>query len=99
MNIFARQGDLVIERKPMTGTPVKETDPVLAGGSSGHPHIVRGTVLVLRNVSHTGLRLLEPSVLEHGKSGGHKPVPLPAGDYEVRILRERWDESDREVSD
>lgn len=49
MNLYGRQGDLVIEKlaRPLTGDFVKRTDVVFAGDSSGHRHRLLGTALVL----------------------------------------------------
>lgn len=101
MNLFARQGDLVIEKLPVPfpGTVEKVTNYVFAGDSSGHPHTLRGTVQMQREGAATRVRLAEEMTLEHGKPDGHRAVTLPVGDYEVRPLRERGDGSDRIVED
>jgi hypothetical protein len=101
MEIFARQGDLVIERldSPIAGEFEKRTDMVFAGDNSGHPHTLRGTVLAQRNGVATRVRVAEPLELEHGKPDGHKSVTLQPGYYEVRPLRERGDGLDRAVED
>jgi hypothetical protein len=101
MNLFARQGDLVIEKlaKPFAGTVEKVTNHVFAGDSSGHPHTLRGTVQLQREGATARVRVAEELTLEHGKPDGHRAVMLPPGDYEVRPLRERGDGSDRAVED
>lgn len=101
--IYARQGDLVIERIDLAKSAARGLKPatnyVFAGDSSGHPHTLRGTALVERTGSVTRLRLAETMQLEHGKAGGHRTVTLEPGDYEVRPLRERGGEGDRDVAD
>lgn len=101
MNIFARQGDLVIEKlsAPITGDLEKRSNIVFAGDSSGHPHTLRGSALTRRDGFTTFVRLSRRADLEHGRAGGHKTVSLPAGDYAIRPLRERGAGSDRAVED
>jgi len=101
MELFARQGDLVIEKLPVPfpGEVTKVTNFVFAGDSSGHPHTLNGTALMQRQGVATRVRIAEPMELTHGKHDGHRTVALPPGDYEVRPLRERGDGSDRAVED
>lgn len=101
MDLFARQGDLVIEKlpRPIKGDLEKATNLVFAGDNSGHPHTLRGTALVQRAGAVTRIQLAEAMDLDHGRPDGHRTVSLPPGDYEVRPLRERGDGSDRAVED
>lgn len=101
MNLYARQGDLVIEKlpRPIPGDLEKATNVVFAGDTSGHPHILRGTALIQRDRRSTRIRLAEPMALEHGRPDGHRTVQLEPGDYEVRPLRERGGDGDRAVED
>jgi len=104
MELYARHGDLVIEKleKPIAGELSKGANIVFAGDSSGHPHTLMGAVLFRRDGRRTFVRVPEGKALElrHGKSTGHKTIKLEAGaDYEVRPLRERGDGSDRAVED
>jgi len=101
--IYARQGDLVIEKITIAPAEAKAMKPVanyvFAGDSSGHPHTLRGTALVSRDGAVTRLRLAEAAELTHGKAGGHKTVSFVPGDFEVRPLRERGGQGDRNVVD
>lgn len=102
MKIFARQGDLVIEKldnKPIVGDLTEATNVVFAGDSSGHRHRLMGTVQMIRTGTVTRVRLDKYMELVHEKSNGHASVVLSAGDYEIRRLRERGDGSDRAVED
>jgi hypothetical protein len=99
MNIYARQGDLVIETTTLTGDLTKGRDIVFAGDSSGHRHTLSGAVQYRREGLRTFIRLVEPARLEHGKPDGHPTVTLAPGDYEVRPLRERGKNEDRAVED
>lgn len=96
MNIYARQGDLVIEKvKKVTGELRKATNFVLAGTDS--PHTLRGTVQLRREGLVTFVRV--PKATEIAHAGRHEPVKLAKGDYEIRPLRERGAGMDRAVED
>lgn len=101
MNLFARQGDLVIEKLStrITGELEHVKRVTFAGDSSGHPHFIAATAQIRREGRATFVRLEATGVLEHGKAGGHRPIEMPPGDYSVRILRERGDGFDRAVED
>lgn len=103
MNIFARQGDLVIEKlsAPITGELERTTRVVFAGDSSGHPHFIASAsaARIRREGRATLVRLEASATLEHGRAGGHRAIEMPAGDYSIRPLRERGDGSDRSVQD
>lgn len=103
MDLYARHGDLVIEKlaAPLTGDLEKGTNIVFAGDSSGHPHMLKGAVLFRREGRRTFVQVPDgkPLELAHGKSTGHKSIKLDPGNYEVRPLRERGDGSDRAVED
>lgn len=101
MQLYARQGDLVIDKlaKPITGDLEPAVNPVLAGGSSGHPHTLRGKVLIRRDGLRTHVRVTKAAALEHGRPDGHVTIELEPGDYEIAPLRERGDASDRAVCD
>ena len=101
MKLYARHGDLVIEKlsTPITGDLVKTKNLVFAGDSSGHTHVLRGDCEALRDGRVTRVRVAKPTDLEHGKPDGHKTISLEPGDYVVRPLRERGDGSDRAVED
>lgn len=102
MNIYARQGDLVIDKllEPITGELEKGRAISFAGDSSGHQHRLMGACEFRREANGVTLvRVAKPTKVEHGKAGGHKAVTLVAGDYEVRRKRERGDRTDRIVED
>jgi len=102
MNIYARQGDLIIDKliQPITGDIEKGRAISFAGDSSGHPHRLMGACEFRREANGVTLvRVAKATKVEHGKAGGHKTVTLEAGDYEVRRLRERGDRTDRMVED
>lgn len=101
MYLYARQGDLVIEKlsTPITAKLTAAVDLVLAGSSSGRRHRLRGRQMVLIEERRTLVRVAEPTVLEHDSPTGHKTTPIEPGDYEFRSLRERGDRSDRQVED
>lgn len=100
MHIYARQGDLIIDRitEVLTEDTVKRHDVVFAGDSSGHRHRLLGDVLV-STTDPRRFRLESPTEIIHEKSDGHTSIPMPAGDYRIRPLRERGDAGDREVED
>jgi hypothetical protein len=101
MKLYARQGDLVIEKlaKPIEGELIPAKDIVFAGDSSGHRHVLRGKAQHRVDGDRTLVRVAKTATLTHEKSDGHKDVMLVPGDYEVRPLRERGDGSDRAVED
>lgn len=101
MNLYARQGDLVIEKltSAIAGDLYPSRNVVFAGDSSGHRHVLRGAALTRSEGDRTLIRVAEPTVIEHEKADGHKTVALDPGDYEIRSLRERGDGSDRAVED
>lgn len=103
MKIYARQGDLIIEKleQPLTGDLIPRTDVVFAGDSSGHRHRLLGVAQVSTDASGgaTRFRIAEATQLVHQKPDGHKTVEMEPGDYEIRPLRERGDGSDRAVED
>lgn len=99
MQIFARQGDLVITQTDHgDGTELRlERDPTMAG-SAGSEHRILGAVLLQRrDRGRISIRLHEPTQLVHGSR--HRPIALPAGDYTISPLRERGDAGDRIVED
>ena len=102
MEIYARQGDLVIERlrEPLDEESLVQQDsPVLSGISSGHRHHIVGPALVSVTGRVTRLRISRPTQLVHESVDGHFTVELTPGDYEIRPLRERGDVVDRAVED
>lgn len=103
MNLYARQGDLIIEKlsTPLTGDMVKRPTVVFAGDSSGHRHRISGNILVAEvwPAGETAIRLSDTTDLIHEKADGHATVRMEPGDYVVRHLRERGDSSDRAVED
>jgi hypothetical protein len=102
MQVFARQGDLIIHHATIKVTEElsPSVDILLAGGSSGHPHTLQGACKYKRNSDgSTLLRLDATRTLEHGRADGHKSVMMPPGDYEIRQLRVRMGGGDSNVED
>jgi len=99
--IYARQGDLVIEKlsAPIAGELERAPRLTFAGDSSGHPHRLKGPCESRRDGLATLVRVAKRTTLEHGRAGGHKPVTLEPGNYSVRALRERGHGADRQVED
>lgn len=91
MHIYARQGDLVIDKlaKAITGDLSPRRDLVLAGDSGGHPHTLVGSVLARTEARRAFVRVAETTRIEH--SGQHPDISLEPGDYEIRRLREAGD--------
>ena len=88
MEIFARHGDLVIEKTTITGKLEKATNLVLAGADTS-PHTLRGKVQMRRDGRNTLVRLSKRTKLTH--SSRHEDKWLPKGDYTIRPLREAGD--------
>lgn len=104
MQLYARQGDLVIQKlDTINGELTEAKSLVFAGDSSGHPHSLVGKVLARREGRRTLVKVTADREITHGKPGGHKTVVLTGspkpGFYEVRPLRERGDGADRAVED
>lgn len=101
MNIYGRQGDLVIEKLTtlISGKLEEAKRTVFAGDSSGHPHVLAGPHKMRREGRQTLVRIEKALAITHGKPDGHDTVDLVPGDYAVRPLRERGDGSDRAVED
>lgn len=100
MKLYARHGDLVIEKlDTISGDLAKMVNVTFGGDSSGHPHTLMGTVLGRRDGLRTFVRLDKSAKLVHGKADGHRTIDIEPGDYEVRPLRERGDGTDRAVED
>lgn len=86
MEVYARQGDLVFNQVPsVTGDLKKVTGFVLAGRDSA-PHTIEGTVLARTDGRIHHIEVPEATVVTH--AGRHLPIPLEAGSYTVRPLRE-----------
>jgi len=105
MELYARQGDLVIEKvTSISGKLEKVKGVTFAGDSSGHPHTLAGAIEMRREGRATLVKVTGKREITHGKEGGHKTVTLNGsaakpGYYSVRPLRERGDGSDRAVED
>lgn len=105
MNLYARQGDLVIEKLSKIDGELAELKGItFAGDSSGHPHSIAGKLFARREGTRTLVKVTGRREITHGKDGGHNTVVLEGsakepGLYEVRPLRERGDGSNRAVDD
>ena len=98
MNIFARQGDLIVSKiDGATLSGSKKTNHVLAGGLSGHTHTIVGPSVVSVDGDVTKFTIAKATQIKH--AGKHKPTKLPAGSYSATILRERGGQGDRQVVD
>jgi hypothetical protein len=99
--LYARQGDLVIDKltTPISGELETVRRVTFAGDSSGRPHVILGAAQIRMENGATLLRLSKPRQLVHQAAGGHKPVAMEPGDYQIRSLRERGDGADRNVED
>lgn len=107
MEIYARQGDLVIrqDKFPKSFKGEERAGHVVAGSGTSS-HVVTGKALVEVVGEEHRIRVAEDTVLFHaerhtldpdgGSAGG---TPLPAGDYTISPLRERHGQSDRAVED
>lgn len=89
---YIQQGDVIL--KPSTTIPEGErvvdqqvTDKVLAYGEvTGHSHrVVDGEAEVIKILGRLYLRALTECRVVHEE---HKPVVIPAGTYEINIVRE-----------
>jgi hypothetical protein len=95
--IYARQGDLVIQKTDtMPDDLVSARNLVLAGDKSA-AHTLMGPVKYAQQGLRTMIRVAKATTIEH--AGRHKPVKLTKGDYVVWPLRERGDVADRRVED
>ena len=99
MNLYARQGDLVIDKlaSPITGELLPARNVILAGDHSGHTHTLKGKCLLRTEGRRHFVRIEKKTRIEH--AGDHNTIELAPGDYELRPLRERGDASDRAVDD
>ncbi len=99
--IFARHGDLVINRSPIPKS-VKLSEPkstvVLAGRESA-PHAIAEFQHVLygQEGAIQYLRIAQPVELSHSER--HKTIALPPGDYQVASLAEMNGDLARAVED
>ncbi len=102
MNIYAHQGDLVIDLLETIpdGNWEEVEDFVFAGDSSGHRHRLLGRASVQRVGRVTRVKVAKDTKLIHEKAGGHNEVSMFEGKaYEIRPQRERGDGYDRAVAD
>ncbi len=103
MNII-RHGELVL--KPIETNIKKwkdEKNYIASHSETGHHHVVMGMCQVFAEQGkNIIMRLKEETKIEHKKTHDkHKPLLVPAGDYElirkteydpfVKIVREVWD--------
>lgn len=106
--IVFQQGDVVmiqINKIPSDLEKVK-ADVLQEGEATGHAHRLHGDGFEIyapkgpynNDTQRKHLRLVKPTSLKHEE---HKEIKLPAGDYEVRIVREysHFDEEARRVAD
>lgn len=100
MEIYARQGDLVIRKLDSSeveqGNLKEEQNPVLAGSDTS-THTIPGKHLVRRDNDRIIVQIAETVQMIHGDR--HRPVELAPGSYQITSLRERRDGQDRDVED
>ena len=100
MHLYARQGDLVIEKldAPISAELMEHTGLVLAGRGTS-PHRVAGKVLAAQDGSTWLLRVPAAAAVSIEHSDRHNAVALEPGDYRIKPLRERGGNGDRAVED
>ncbi len=102
-----QQGDVVLVpvKKIPEGFGPAKTNVLQEGEATGHAHRLHGEGFQVfaipgrvSNADQKYLRLMKPVALRHEE---HKEIQLPAGDFEVRIVREydHFDEEARRVAD
>jgi len=97
MNLYARQGDLVISQMPPVTGGDNKLNYIVAGADTA-PHTVLGDATVSVSDGTTVVTPVTDTVIRH--AGRHLEVPLPAGySYSITRLRERGDAGDRAVED
>jgi hypothetical protein len=100
IEIYARQGDLVIRQSDHIRELTLTTAPVVVAGSHGHAHTLPAGVEHAQEGSRHFVRPRTDVQLTHQKDGGHKPVPMVAGTlYEIYPQIERRGEGDQDVED
>jgi hypothetical protein len=99
--IFARHGDLVINRAPIpSGAKLdKPKVRVVLAGRESAPHAIDAfeSVLYGQSGSLQFVRVLEPVELSHSER--HKTIALPPGDYQIASLAEMSGDIARAVDD
>ncbi len=96
MEIYGRQGDLVIEKTQITGELKPCRNLVLAGSDNG-AHVLNGACLHRQVGRRHEVRIAEATTLSHGSR--HNTAAMEPGDYVIGPLRERGDGQDRDVED
>jgi hypothetical protein len=95
MKLYARHGDLIVNRAEAFSGGVQAVNLVLVG--KDNPHTVLGPVTFLVDGPRTRFSVAEPTELVHSKT--HVAIPIPAGNWVSWIKRERGDGQDRLVDD
>ena len=100
---YFQQGDVILTKTTLPVGNLQETkDPILQHGeATGHMHrLTNDGFTVYQNEKDLKryLRLVKPNLLKHEE---HSEIPLPIGDYELRIVREydHFSEEARQVRD
>jgi hypothetical protein len=95
---YARQGDLVIDRRADGPSLEVTASPTVIAGSHGDAHAVPAGVEYGRDGRTHFVRPKEDIELTHGSR--HKPVPLRAGQlYAIWPQIERRGDGDQDVED
>lgn len=84
-----QQGDVIF--KPVNSLPnnleLQTNTVVQEGEHTGHAHrLDQGEVFFEKQTNKKYLRLVEPTYIRHEE---HAPIKLPAGMYEIGIVREK----------
>lgn len=100
--MFLQQGDVIIQKAKLpTGIKKIDTNILQEGEHTGHAHRLWGngyTVFENPSTKQKYLKIVKPVALRHEE---HKEFNIPAGDYEIRIVREydHFEEEMRNVMD
>ena len=102
--MYYQQGDVLLKRVsevPRGAEEMKNTNTVAEGELTGHAHRTNHPVRLFAAPGDTQVGFMDAPraiVLEHEE---HKPIEIPAGRYEVEIVREydHFEEEARAVAD
>lgn len=97
-----QQGDVVFlsSKIPESNLVIRQGN-LVQHGEAGHSHVLVGNDFEMYDEPTTKkryLRIVKPTLLKHEE---HKEINLPAGEFEIRIVREydHFKEESREVLD
>jgi len=96
MKIYARQGDLVINRAEAADRLEPVQNYVVAGSHTA-PHTILGAAAIRRSGLNLHVTVEADTTLIH--TGRHPTIPLPKGSYVINSQRERNGANDQPVND